>query len=143
MEDFIRSCVEGYKELTGETCFRPVSTPFLSEHMALERESAASAQEVERFLHHAADLQPDAATALLKILYVAQYVRFDLLRSMCYLARYISKWGQSQDRRLCRLVCYINSSLHVRMTGWVGDAPCDIGLHLFAGADFAGDSKTS
>ena len=29
------------------------------------------------------------------------------------------------------------------MTGWVGDAPEEIGLRLFADADFAGDSKLS
>ena len=79
----------------------------------------------------------------MEVLYAARYARLDLLRVVCYLARYISRWDQSCDRRLYRLVCYINSTLHVRMTGWVGDAPSDIGLHLFADADFAGDSKTS
>ena len=40
-------------------------------------------------------------------------------------------------------MCYIHSTYHLRLTGWVGDARCDIAPHLFADADFAGDSKTS
>ena len=38
---------------------------------------------------------------------------------------------------------YINSTLHYRMTGWVGDESDKIALHLFADADFAGCAKTS
>ena len=40
-------------------------------------------------------------------------------------------------------MCYINSTYHLRLTGWVGDSPSDVAPHLFAGADFAGDSNSS
>ena len=40
-------------------------------------------------------------------------------------------------------MCFIHSSYHLRLTGWVGDAAESITPHLFADADFAGDGKTS
>ena len=36
----------------------------------------------------------------MKVLYAARYARFDLLRAVCYLAQYITKWDQECDRRL-------------------------------------------
>ena len=40
-------------------------------------------------------------------------------------------------------MCYINTTLHIRLTGWVGDDPSECGIDLFADSDFAGDSKLS
>merc|ERR1712039_860804 len=69
--------------------------------------------------------------------------RFDLLRAVCFLAQYITKWDENCDKRLYRLMCYINSTTHYRQTGWIGDDRDQLQVHLFADADFAGDSKTS
>ena len=62
-----------------------------------------------------------AARVLMKILYAARLARFDLLRAVQHLACCITRWTSDCDKRLHRLVCYINSSKHLRMTGWVGD----------------------
>ena len=59
----------------------------------------------------------------MKILYAARYARFDLPRAVCYLAQYITKWDDLCDKRLYRLVCYIHSTYHLRLTGWMGDKP--------------------
>ena len=40
-------------------------------------------------------------------------------------------------------MCYIHSTYHLRLTGWVGDGRDHVVPHLFADADFAGDSKSS
>ena len=80
---------------------------------------------------------------VLRGLYAARYARFDLLRGVCALAQYITKWDETCDKRLYRLMCYIAHSLHYRMTGWVGDPKSEVLPHLFADADFAGDSKDS
>ena len=40
-------------------------------------------------------------------------------------------------------MCYINDTYHIRMTGWIGNKASELGIHLFADADFAGCSKTS
>ena len=79
----------------------------------------------------------------MKVLYAARMARFDLLRVVCGLACCVTKWDAQCDRRLHRLMCYINSSLHVRMVGWMGDPIDKVGLHLYADADFAGDLATS
>ena len=84
-----------------------------------------------------------AAKALMKVLYAARYARFDLLRAVCALAQQVSKWTRECDLKLYRLMCFIQGSLKVRMTGWIGDPVSALGVHLFADADFAGCPKTS
>ena len=37
------------------------------------------------------------------------------------------------------MMCFINSSLHLRMVGWIGDKKEDLELHLYSDADWAGD----
>ena len=39
-------------------------------------------------------------------------------------------------------MCYINSTLDLRLSGWVGDKDLELAPHLFADADFAGDGTT-
>ncbi|WP_288993063.1 polyprotein of Ty1/Copia retrotransposon, partial [uncultured Marinobacter sp.] len=83
-------------------------------------------------------LQSIAARVLMKLLYCARMARFDLLRPVCHLACHVSKWTSECDKRLHRLICYVNSTLHRRMLGWVGDTLKDVQPHLYADADFAG-----
>jgi hypothetical protein len=90
-------------------------------------------------------LQPYAAKVLMKMLYGARLARFDLLRAINHLAGYITKWTPDCDKRLHRIMCYVHTSLHYRMVGFVGDKPQQLSTHLFADADFAGcpDSQRS
>jgi len=83
-------------------------------------------------------LQPIAAKVLMKLLYAARLARFDLLRAICHLATYVTRWSSECDRKLHRLVCYVHSTKHLRMIGWVGDTLDQMGPHLYADADFAG-----
>ena len=78
-----------------------------SDGYAAERGEVEAAEET---LSRAADLQPYAAHLLMKVLYAARYARLDLLRAVCFLAQYISRWGQFCDRRLHRLMCYTNTT---------------------------------
>ena len=78
----------------------------------------------------------------MKILYAARLCRFDLPRAVCHLATFVTKWTSECDRKLHRLVCYINSFKHLRMMGWVGDDLSALQPHLFADADFAGCTAT-
>ena len=66
------------------------------------------------------ELGPIASRILMKVLYAARLARFDLLRAVCHLARYITKWTKECDKRLFRLMCYIHSTLGFRQAGWVG-----------------------
>ena len=137
---------------------RPATTPFLVEHSTPDLsdeyddeftptdgdvEAAAAALRSASEGQLGRQLKPYAAKVLMKVLYAARYARFDLLNTVCYLAQYDTKWDEACDRRLYWLMCYINSTLHYRMTGWVGDDIADVSPHLFADADFAGDAKTS
>ena len=63
------------------------------------------------------------AKILMKIMYGARFARPDLLRAVCVLARRLTQWDTECDKRVHRLICYINSTLHYRLKGWIGDSP--------------------
>jgi len=87
-------------------------------------------------------LQPLAASILMKILYAARMARFDLLYVVSRLACYISKWTPLCDKRLFKIICYINTTLHYRQVGWIGDSMQDLRPHVYADADLAGCAET-
>ena len=87
-------------------------------------------------------LAPHAASVLMKLLYAARIARFDLLRSINSLARNVTKWSTSDDAKLHHLMCYVNSTLNMKMIGWVGDNIKDLSLALYADADFAGCAQS-
>ena len=86
-------------------------------------------------------LQPIANKVLMKILFAARMARWDLLRATQSLASRVTKWKWSKDcdAALHRLVCYINSSLDVRMQGLIGDRINECKLWLFSDADWSGE----
>ena len=79
-----------------------------------------------------------ASSVLMKLLYAARIARFDFLRSINSLARNVTKWSKDDDMRLHHLMCSVNSTLKLRMVGWVGDDISPLSLALYADADFAG-----
>ena len=78
----------------------------------------------------------------MKLLYAARMCRYDLLHAIGRLACMVTKWDCHCDRMLHRLMCYVHSTPHIRKVGWVGDGVGDIGVHLYADADFAGCKRT-
>ena len=91
---------------------------------------------------HPGMLAPIACKILMTLLWAARTTRFDLLRAVNHLPKYVTKWTSKQDKELYRLMCYIKSSKHLRMIGWVGDGLGAISPHLYADADFAGCVET-
>ena len=87
-------------------------------------------------------LAPVAARILMKLLYGARMARFDLLRAICHLACFVTKWDAECDKKLHRLMCYVHSTYHYRLVGWVGDEAENIEPHVFADADLAGCVRT-
>ena len=65
--------------------------------------------------------------------------RSDLLRAISRLATKITRWTADCDHELHRLMSYIQTTTTLTMSGWIGDAPEDIEVALFADADFASD----
>ena len=88
-------------------------------------------------------LQPIAASCLMKVLYGARMARPDLLRATCYLARLITKWTSACDKMLHRLMCYISSSLDVKMQGFIGDEFDKLSLELYGDSDLASCKATA
>ena len=90
-------------------------------------------------------LAPHAASVLVKMLYAARIARFDLLRSINVLAQHVIRWTYADDdddvvmmmmtmmvrwcdARFQHLVCYVNSTLELKMAGWVGNDVSDLSL---------------
>jgi hypothetical protein len=151
---FLEACVERYRELSGATYLRKVTTPFIGTPIGDGYESddgrwqpSASKASAEGDPGAASGgaggtLQSIAAKALTKVLYAARMARFDLLRAVGALACCVTKWDALCDKRLHRLMCYVHHTLHLRMVGWVGDPQSELRPNVFADADFAGDCKS-
>jgi hypothetical protein len=79
----------------------------------------------------------------MKVLYGTRMARFELLRAGCALATKVTKWDRECDRKLHRLMCYIWSTKHYRMVGWVAQDDIErIEPVLFTDTDFTGCSDT-
>ena len=85
-------------------------------------------------------LKAIASKVLMKVLYSARLARYDLLRAIGFLATQITTWTVWSDQRLHRIICYINSTLSMRMMSWVaeGTTPRDMLFEVYADSDFAG-----
>jgi RNA:NAD 2'-phosphotransferase (TPT1/KptA family) len=134
MHDFMEQCVERYQQLSGgNAVLRHVETPFLDE----------SRPEFDDPDHedciNKGTLGPIASSVLMKCLYAARMARYDLLRPVTGLARRITKWNRQCDKMLHRLMCYINSTLDLTLTGWIADEATHLELVLYCDADLAGD----
>jgi hypothetical protein len=77
------------------------------------------------------------------VLYAARMARLDLLKAVSNLAKKITKWNSNCDKQLHRMMCYINSSLDLRLKGHIGDPSSELTLSLYSDADFAGDKESS
>ena len=54
----------------------------------------------------------------------------------------ITKWTPLCDRKLFRIIKYMNGSVCWRQIGFIGDTADELELGLFSDADFAGDKAT-
>ena len=135
MHGFNRACVERYKELAAGNVRKPRTnhTPFVEEAGVPLNDDVNGV------------LSPHASQILMKVLYGARMGRMDLLRATNRLARMVTKWSKECDRRLHKLMAYLEYSADWEMVGYVGDPPEDLNVDLFADADFAGcaDSQRS
>ena len=88
-------------------------------------------------------LKPIAAKVLMKVFYAARLARFDLLRAVANLSRYVTKWTREHDKRLMKLMQYIKCTLDYRQVGWIGDDITKLILHLYADTNFGGSQGKS
>ena len=137
MKDFLISCVDRYCELAKvpKSSLKSVATPFHENKIAKPLDPN---EPVGR-------LQPIASRVLMKVLFAARMARWDLLRATQSLASRVTKWSKDCDVGLHRLMSYINSSLDLKMRGFIGDRISECKLWMFCDADHAGshDSKST
>ena len=148
MKDFLSQCVDRYCELANikRETLKKADTPFLDE-TKLDQEWAKL--QIENAVETGGDpkemtLQTIAARVLMKVLYAARLARFDLLRAIGVLATMLTKWDTFCDRKLHRIICYINQTLDLTMVSWMSNNAVTNKLcqNVFGDADFAGDTKS-
>ena len=130
MEDFVDQTVQVYKDLTGVAKLKYASTPFLPDG------AVTILDEEER-----GELEGQASKILMKALWLARLARPDILKPICNLASCVQKWTRGCDRRLFRLISYLDSSRPFRLLASVQDKTDDLYLQLFVDADFAGERE--
>ena len=133
-DGYMQQCVDRYLEHTGMQAkdSKFAETPGMDDNMFKPNEWIDKGE-----------LSGDAAKIIMKILYGARFYRWDLIRDINYLARKRNKWTNMCDRRVYRLICYINSTKDWMMHSVIGDAIEDCTLICYADADFASDTEES
>ena len=134
MEGHAKKCVERYCELANKTTQQPykVSTACIDDHHFKEEEKK-----------YVGKLSQICFQLGLKCLYLARIGRPDILWSVNKLARSITKWTKSCDKRLNRLISYIHNTCDYKQHCYVGNTAKQCRLGLFQDSDFAGDLEDS
>ncbi len=107
-----QGCVDRYLELSGlkESSLKQVSTPCIDDHLISPEDEQTKGL-----------LSDQAARMVLKVLYLARIKRLDLLYSVNVLAREVTKWTVACDKRLHRLISYIQHTKDWSQVCFVGD----------------------
>ena len=134
MEGHAKKCVERYCELANKTTQQlyKVSTPCIDDHHFKEEE-----------LKSVGELSNTCSQLVLKCFYLARIGRPDILWSVNKLARSITKWTKACDKRLNRLISYIDHTCEYKQYCHVGNTAKLCSLGLFQDSDFAGDLEDS
>ena len=116
---FTDQCIDRYLEVTKSTrsSLRKVYSPGMDDTVFSESD-----------LQNPGTVAPSAASVLMKILYLARCIRFDLLHRVCMLAREIPRWTVACDKRLHRLVSYMHTTKDLSLEPFVGDNIADLSV---------------
>jgi hypothetical protein len=147
MESFLVTCVDKYREMSGCKDLCPAVTHFLEDVDPLDGVAHSTVAPDSGVVGLCPEGKPGelanvAARVLMKLLYAAHVCRYELLQAIGRLAGFVTRWDAHCDKMLHRVMCYVQSSLSLRCVGWVGDSVADVGLHLYADADFVGCKRT-
>ena len=134
MEGHAKKCVERYCELANKTTQQiyKVATPCMDDHQFKEEENKS-----------VGELSTICSQIVLTCLYLARIVRPDVLWSVNKLARSITKWTKSCDKRLALLISYIHHTSECRQYCYVGNTAQQCRLGLFQDSIFAGELEDS
>ena len=79
-----------------------------------------------------------SAMISMTVMYPGRVARFDLLSTIGFVAKRITRWDRGCDRSLHRLMCYVMTTADEVSYGWIGDDPTELTARRSAGANFAG-----
>ena len=79
------------------------------------------------------------------VMFAARWARSDLLRAVGHLSTSLHYWDEMCDKKLHRLMSYINCTLDHRQVGFIADPVENCQLAIFADANYAerSDSKST
>ena len=102
MEGFIHQCVDRYCELAkiDKSTLKPVATPCLDDHQIDPSEFESPGT-----------LSSEAARILMTTVYCARFLRFDILWTLCKLAREVTKWTKACHGAILRRGALASRSL--------------------------------
>ena len=145
MERFAKDCVNVFCELSGYAKDKvgTAPTPFLDEAndplLVLEEPVSSPPQggtagkgkntpppqggAVNAVGTGSGKLSNIADRVLMEIMYIARLARQDLLRVVGALTTMITRWGEMCDRKLFRIIKYMNGSAQWRHIGFIGGLP--------------------
>ena len=109
----------------GANKLRYVDTPFhplLTGDHSSGGSGAAPPEDSPQWGEERGILAPKACSILMKILYGARLARWDLLKIVQLLSSRVTNWIVACDIALHRLICYINSTADLVLSGYVGDS---------------------
>ena len=136
MTEFCRSSVKAYNAIPEAPTLRSgVDNPWVD---------ASSADMNSPELAKPGVLAPNAASLLMKALYMARMARLDVCWTINTLARYVTKWTRLQDKQICRLYGYMacNSDLELHSVMHKSDLP-DLCIDGYPDADHAGATDSA
>ena len=127
-------CVERYLELAKlpPGSRKAALTPGLDDHSLVDEDHETRGE-----------LAKDCARIVLKVLYLARMKRLDLLYSVNALARDVTRWTVACDKKLHRMIGYLNTTKDYSQICMVGDNFEDCQILMFVDAGFAGDLTDS
>ena len=88
-------------------------------------------------------LSKDAARIVMKALYGARFVEYNLLLPICNLARRISCWSTADDRSFHCFIYYMHHTHDETLQSFVGDTANDLSIILWVDASLADDLRDS
>ena len=89
------------------------------------------------------ELSKVCSQIVLKCFFLARIGRPDILWPVNKLARKITRWTETCDKRSCRLISYIHHTCEYKQYRYVGNTAKQCRLGLFQDSDFAEDLEDS
>ena len=134
MRDYAADCVLKYCDLAKiqKSSLKQASTPFCPEGSLLAADDDVKGQ-----------LSGVACAILMKDLWLGRLARPDLQKPIGDLSSKVTCWTRNDDKKLHRLMCYLNTSVNHALCGFIKDPADKLKLLLFVDADFCGDSENT